>query len=88
MKIYCTENNIIDFDNVVIVDIKKSVKVLSNIILYTNPRNILFTKIRHTKILNQIFFISTKKVPKNFTNRLNNLAKKNHKKACIFVAII
>lgn len=60
-------------------------KIMSNIILYTNPRNIIFMKIRNIKILNQIFFISTKKVPKIFTNRLNNLSKKNRKKLLHFV---
>ena len=40
---------------------------------------------RNTKILNQNFFMSTKKVPKIFTNTPNNLSKKNRKKLLHFL---
>lgn len=54
------------------------------VLLSKNPRNIIFRKIRNAKNLNQKFFMSTKKVPKIFTNALNNLSKKNHKKPLHF----
>ena len=55
------------------------------VLLSKNPRNIIFRKIRNAKNLNQNFFMSTKKVPKIFTNALNNLSKKNHKKLLHFI---
>ena len=53
-------------------------------LLAKNPKKHFFIKIRNIKILNQVFFISTKKVPKIFTIRPNNLAKKNRKKLLHF----
>ena len=54
-------------------------------LLAKNPKKHFFIKIRNIKNLNRIFFMSTKNVPKIFTNAPNNLSKKNHKKLLHFV---